>query len=80
MPSWFLCKIRYRKEDDRGKLATINESYLVDSVSFTDAEARLLDQLMDTHKDYTLASVGPMRLADVFHYDDSEVWYRCKVQ
>lgn len=83
MPSWFLCKIRYRKPDEAGKLQTITESYLVDAVSFTEAEARLLSRLMDTHKEYDLASAGPARVADVFGFpdgnDEGVFWHKCKV-
>ncbi len=80
MPAWFLCKIRYRKEAENGKQITINESYLVDSVSFTDAETRIYKELESIVKDFTLTSVSQMKVADVFHYEDAETWFKCKVQ
>jgi hypothetical protein len=79
MPSWYLCKIRYRKEAENSKPVTINESYLVDSVSFTDAEARIYKELESIIRDFTLVGVNPMRVADVFHFEDSETWFKCKV-
>lgn len=79
MASWFLCKIRYQQPSENGKLNTINESYLVDSVSFTDAEARIYQELSSIVPDFSLTGVRPMRLADVFHYDDAETWFKCKV-
>ncbi len=80
MPSWFMCKIRYRKEAENGKQISVNESYLVDSVSFTDAETRIYKELESIIKDFSLTSVGTMKVADVFHYEDSETWFKCKVQ
>ena len=79
MPAWFLCKIRYRKEAENGKQLTINESYLLDCVSFTDAEARIYRELESIIKDFTLTGVSPMKVADVFHYEDAETWFKCKV-
>ena len=79
MPAWFLCKIRYRKEAENGKQLTINESYLLDCVSFTDAEARVYRELESIIKDFTLTGVSPMKVADVFHYEDAETWFKCKV-
>lgn len=79
MATWFLCKIRYRKQEENGKQTTINEAYLIDSVSFTEAEARVYQELSSIIKDFNLVSVSPMRLADVFHYDDAEKWFKCKV-
>lgn len=79
MATWFLCKIRYRKQSENGKQLTINESYLIDSVSFTDAEARIYQELSSIIKDFSLTGVRPMRLTDVFHYEDAETWYKCKV-
>lgn len=79
MATWFLCKIRYRKQSENGKQITFNESYLIDSVSFTEAEARIYQELSSIIKDFTLVGVSPMRLTDVFHYDDAETWFKCKV-
>ncbi|MBC7923065.1 MAG: DUF4494 domain-containing protein [Ferruginibacter sp.] len=79
MPIWFQCKIRYQKELDNGSLKTINEAYLVDAMSFTEAEARLHQELSGTHREFDLVNVSRMRLADLFHYDDAETWFKCKV-
>jgi hypothetical protein len=79
MPSWFQCKIRYQKELENGSLKTINEAYLVDALSFTEAEARLHQELSSIIREFDLINVTRMRLADLFHYDDAETWFKCKV-
>lgn len=78
MPIWFLCKIRYQQEAENGKLNTINEQYLLDAVSFTDAEARLHQQIGSVIKEFSISSVSRMRLTDILHFDDSPTWYRGK--
>ncbi|WP_234737029.1 DUF4494 domain-containing protein [Tellurirhabdus bombi] len=87
MPSWYQGKIRYQKEEivtdrrgDQVKLKTINESYLVDAVSYTDAEARLYKEVAANTPNFSVATISPMRLADVFHFEEGgDTWYKCKV-
>ncbi|MDP5120079.1 MAG: DUF4494 domain-containing protein, partial [Spirosomaceae bacterium] len=40
MAQWFQANIRYTQQDEQGKQKTVNEVYLFDSVSYTDAEAK----------------------------------------
>lgn len=90
MPSWFIGKIRYQQTDDAPvdtrkdgsgelpKLKTINETYLIDAVSYTDAEARLYRIVADNTPDFQITAIRPMRLSDVFHIGTEEKWYKCK--
>ncbi|HBC37547.1 MAG TPA: phage tail protein, partial [Porphyromonadaceae bacterium] len=41
MYNWFECKVRYDKTLDTGMIKTVTEPYLVDAMSFTEAEARI---------------------------------------
>ncbi len=40
MLNWFECKIKYEKTAEEGKIVKVNEAYLVDALSFTEAEAQ----------------------------------------
>ena len=44
MHTWFLCKIRYEKIDSDGVNKKVTEPYLVDALSFTEAEARIIEE------------------------------------
>ena len=79
MASWYLGKIRFQKEDETGKLKTTNEAYLVDALSYTEAEARLYEQIVTGASDFTVNSITRMRLADLFAYEDGEKWFKAKV-
>jgi hypothetical protein len=74
-----MCKIKIKKEDDKGRIKTLSEQYLIDAVSFTDAEKRLHEQLSTTHGEFHLANVSRSSVAEVHLYDDSDVWNRCKI-
>jgi hypothetical protein len=79
MASWYLGKIRYQKEDEAGRLKTINETYLVDAVSYTESEARLYQQIVTDASDFSVTAISRMRLADLFAYEDGEQWFKAKV-
>ena len=38
--TWFECKIRYEKTLENGMVKKVTEPYLVDALSFTEAEAQ----------------------------------------
>ena len=45
MANWFECKIRYDKTQENGSIKKVTEPYLVDALSFTEAEARIIEEM-----------------------------------
>ena len=45
MPRFFLTKIKYGKTAEEGKIVKVSEQYLVDALSFTEAEARIITEM-----------------------------------
>ena len=45
MATWFECKVKYDKLVENGQQKTVTEPYLVDALSFTEAEARIIDEV-----------------------------------
>ena len=43
--NWFICKIRYKKTMEDGLQKKVTETYVVDAVSFTEAEARIIEEM-----------------------------------
>lgn len=80
MRTWFLCRVRYAKENEQGLLKNVSEQYLVDAVSFTEAEARIYDQLGSVIRaDFQVTNISKSNIVDVFFYEDIDIWYKCKV-
>ncbi|UJP63299.1 DUF4494 domain-containing protein [Mongoliitalea daihaiensis] len=80
MRIWFLCKVKYAKENEQGLLKNVSEQYLVDAVSFTEAEARIYDMLGSTIRgDFQVTNISKSNFVDVFPYDDIDVWHKCKI-
>lgn len=45
MHNWFECKITYEKMLENGMQKKVTEPYLVDALSFTEAEARITEEV-----------------------------------
>ena len=45
MHNWFECKIRYEKVMENGMNKKVTEPYLVDALSFTEAESRIIEEI-----------------------------------
>lgn len=45
MYNWFECKVRYDKTQETGVVKTVTEPYLVDAISFTEAEERIVKEM-----------------------------------
>jgi hypothetical protein len=89
MPNWFLGKIRYQQPIDDATVGTRNEefikqknvteAYLVDAVSYTDAEGRLYQEIAANTPEFEITNISRMKLADVLMIDDGgETWFKVK--
>lgn len=89
MPNWFLGKIRYQQPIDDSnvgtrneefiKQKTVTEAYLVDAVSYTDAETRLYQEIAANTPDFEITNISRIKLADVFHNEGGgETWFKVK--
>ena len=58
MSTWFETKVRYEKVMENGVQKTVNEVFLVDAMSFTEAEARVTKEMEPyLNGDFSVAAV-----------------------
>ncbi len=81
MHTWFECKVRYIKTDENtGKEKKVSEPYLVDAVSFTEAESRIYKELEQMIRgDFHVTNIRKAGYSDIFPSDNGDRWYKCKV-
>lgn len=80
MNNWFTVKVKYTKQLDNGALKRVSEPYLLAAMTFTDAEARIYEELGSVIRgEFSVTGISRTELHDIFAYDDSGVWYKCKV-
>ncbi|NOY95573.1 MAG: DUF4494 domain-containing protein [Chlorobi bacterium] len=80
MQIWFECKVQYFKSSEDGRERKVTEIYLVDAVSFTDAETRIIRQMQSMVKgDFAVTDIKKSRIGDVFPYDNGEWWFKATI-
>lgn len=80
MNSWFTVKVKYTKQLENGTFKRVSEPYLLAAMSFTDAEARIYEELGSTIRgEFVVTNIARTELHDIFFYEDSDVWYKVKI-
>lgn len=75
MNNWFTVKVKYTKQLDNGSFKRVTEPYLVAAMTFTDAEARIYEELGSVIRgEFTVVSITRTELHDIFMHDDSDIW------
>jgi chlorite dismutase len=80
MHTWFECKVRYDKTLETGMQKKVNEPYLVDALSFTEAEARIIKEITPfISGEFEVANIKKARINEMFFDESGDKWYKCKV-
>lgn len=80
MANWFECKVRYDKMMENGVIKKVNEPYLVDALSFTEAEARIIEeQTPFISGEFSVSAVKRTKISEIFWDDTADKWYLAKV-
>ena len=80
MANWFECKVRYDKLQENGAAKKVNEPYLVDALSFTEAEARITEaQRPFISGEFSVSAVKRTKIAEIFFFEGGDRWYLVKV-
>lgn len=80
---WFETKIRYDKMMDDGKQKAITESYIVDALSFTEAEASIIEEMSAyISGDFKVTGISQCAFGEVFFsdVDTDDKFYKVKLQ
>ena len=81
---WFECKIRYEKIMEDGLQKKVTEQYVVDALSFSEAEERIIEEMSHyISGEYEVTDVKKAVYKEIF-FDDgdncSDRWYKAKLQ
>ena len=79
--NYFIAKIRYEKMQSSGVEKKVTESYLVDALSFTEAEARICEEMKPyISGDFTVHDISRYKVSELFLNENGDRYYRCKVE
>ena len=80
MSNWFECKVRFDKMQENGTVKRVNEPYLVDALSFTEAEARIIEELTPfISGEFYVSAVKRTKITEIFWDETGDRWYMVKV-
>lgn len=80
MNNWFECKVSYEKTMENGKQKRVTEPYLVDAMSFTEAEARIIEEVAPfINGSFSIASIKREKISEIFTDETGDRWFKAKV-
>lgn len=80
MNNWFECKVTYEKTLENGMQKKVTEPYLVDALSFTEAEARIIEELKPyISGEFTIADIKRAKFNELFFNENGDRYYKAKV-
>ena len=81
--TWFECKIQYEKTIENGMTKKVTEPYLVDALSFTEAEARIIEEITPFMTgEFTVSDIKRANYSELFYSEDTSAdrWFKAKLQ
>ena len=80
---WFECKIRYDKVMEDGLQKKVTEAYVVDALSFSEAEERIIEEMWSyISGEFDVADIKIASYKEIFFSDDdmADKWFKAKLQ
>ena len=63
--NYYIAKVKVHHEDDKGRVKKVTEQYLVNAVSVTDAEAKVVQDFEGSNLEYEVTSVSETKILKV---------------
>lgn len=79
---FYECKVRYQREVGDGKLQKANDIYLIEAVSFGDAETRVLEEVRPfvfMGQEVEMKAIKRVLYNEVLPNPQGHFWYKAKV-
>lgn len=81
--TWYECKVKYRKLDETsGTQKVKTEPFLVDAISYTEAESRITEEmsvyLSDT-EEIKITNIKVANYAEIHPFENSDRWFKSRV-
>ena len=85
---WFICIVKYEKVTEDGTQKKVTEQYVVDALSFSEAEARITKEMASyVSGGIEIANINPAPFGEIFFADDenaaevqADLWFKAKLQ
>lgn len=80
MNNWFESKVTFEKQLENGTQKKVTEIYLLDALSFTEAEARTIEELKPyISGEFSIAAIKRVKLSEIFFNENGDRYFKAKV-
>jgi hypothetical protein len=80
MAQWIEVKVRYEKMTESGKTIKVTDPYLVDALTCTEAEARVVEEITPfVSGDFNVLKVSKTKVSEIFWDESGDKFYKVKV-
>lgn len=80
MTQWIETKLRYNKIKENGVVKKVTETYLVEALSVTEAEAQITHEMQPyISGEFTVTAAKKSKIAEVLTADGEGFWYKLRV-
>ena len=77
---WYECKVKYRKTNETGESKNVTETYLLDAVSYTEAEKRITEEMSAyTSEEFRITNIKVANFSEVHPFENSDRWFKSKI-
>lgn len=77
---WYECKVKYRKTDDTGIQKVVTEAYLVDALSYTEAEKRINEEMSAyVSEEFKITTIKVANFAEIHPFENCDRWFKSKI-
>ena len=77
---WYECKVKYRKTDETGGQKVTTEPYLVDALSYTEAESRINEEMSAyISEEFKITNIKVANYAEIHPFENADRWFKSKV-
>lgn len=78
--NWFECKITYEKMLETGMQRNVTESFLIDALSFTEAEARICEEIKPfISGEFSISDICRRRFSETFFNETGDRYYKARL-
>lgn len=80
---WFECRIKYEKMMEDGMQKSVKETFVVDALSFTEAEQRIMEEMSSmVSGTFEVDDIKKAAYKEIFFSDEDSAdrWYKAKLE
>ncbi len=80
MTTFFECKLKFRKTTSEGVQKVVTEPYIVDALTFTEAEARIIEEAKAyISEEFRVVNIRVTNYSEIISCENSDRWFKSKV-